>query len=118
LAKILIIEDTFDVAELLGQNLELNFHEVEIAHTYQLAFKKFISFAPNLVIIDVCLGIDNTDGRDLCKEIRRFNQWVPIILMSGHEDLLKDCELHGANSTIEKPFDIKDLLIKIDRLVK
>jgi hypothetical protein len=33
------------------------------------------------------------------------------------EDLLKDCELHGANAAIEKPFDIKDLLIKIDRLI-
>jgi DNA-binding response OmpR family regulator len=38
--------------------------------------------------------------------------------MSGRDDLLKDCELNGANDAIEKPFDIKDLLIKIDRLVK
>jgi DNA-binding response OmpR family regulator len=78
------MEDTFGVPGLLAGNRELNFHGVEIAHTYQLAFKKIISFAPDL-IIDVCLGVDNTDGMDLCKEIRRFNKWVPIILMSGRK---------------------------------
>ena len=118
MAKILIIEDTFDVAEIIGHNLVLNFHEVEVAHTFQSAFKKFIAFAPDLVIIDICLELDNTDGRELCKEIRSFNKGVPVILMSGYDDLLKDCELYGANDTIKKPFDIKDLLIKIDRLVK
>jgi DNA-binding response OmpR family regulator len=116
LAKILIIEDHFDVAEIIGQQLYLNFHEVEIAHTYPEAFKKFIAFAPNLVIIDVCLG--PADGRELCREIRRFNNWVPILLMSGNPELLRDCELSGANSTIEKPFDLDELLAKVDSLLR
>ena len=105
------------MADLLGKNLEFNFHEVEIAHNFQLAFKKFISFAPNLVILDVWLGDDNADGRDLCKEIRRFNRSVPIILMSGRHDVLKDYEQYGANDTIDKPFDIDPLLLKIDKLL-
>jgi len=105
------------VAELLGKNLELNFHEVEIAHNYQSAFKKFIAFAPNLVIMDVCLGDDDADGRQLCNEIRRFNRSVPIILMSGRHDVLQDHQRYGANDTIDKPFDMELLLIKIDALL-
>jgi len=90
---------------------------VEIAHNYQSAFKKFISFAPDLVIMDVCLGDDDADGRQLCNEIRRFNRWVPIILMSGRHDVLKDHEQYGANDTIDKPFDMEKLLLKIDKLL-
>jgi DNA-binding response OmpR family regulator len=90
---------------------------VEIAHNFQSAFKKFISFAPDLVIVDVCLGEDDADGRELCKEIRRFNRWVPIILMSGRHDVLQDPEQYGANDVIDKPFDITPLLLKIDKLL-
>jgi DNA-binding response OmpR family regulator len=37
--------------------------------------------------------------------------------MSGRSDVLQDCELYGANDIIEKPFDIQDLLNKIDKLL-
>jgi DNA-binding response OmpR family regulator len=102
---------------MLRQNLLLNYKEVETAHTYRQGFEKFISFAPDLVIIDVWLRLDKTDGRDLCREIRRFNKRVPIIIMSAHRDVLHDCELFGATDTIEKPFDINGLLTKINRLI-
>jgi DNA-binding response OmpR family regulator len=105
------------VADLLGKNLELNLHEVEIAYNYQSAFKKFISFAPNLVVMDVHLGDGDNDGRQLCKEIRRFNRVVPIILMSGRHDALNDHEQYGANDAIDKPFDMEALLFKIDKLL-
>jgi len=66
--------------------------------------------------LDVLLGTD-VDGRDLCKEIRKFNGRVPIILMSGRSDFLKDYEQYGANDVIEKPFDFEELLNKIDWLL-
>jgi len=67
------------------------------------------------VIIDDHLGAG--EGKNLCKEIRRFNNWVPVILMSDSPDLVKDCESSGANDSIEKPVDIKELLTRIDKLL-
>jgi DNA-binding response OmpR family regulator len=69
-----------------------------------------------LVITDVWLG-DDADGREICKEIRRFNASVPIILMSGRHDVLMDPEQYGANDAIDKPFDIEPLLLKINKLL-
>jgi DNA-binding response OmpR family regulator len=115
-AKILVIEDNFDIAEMILQVLFVNSHEVEFAYKYADAFKKCIAFAPDLIIIDVWLGVGN--GRELCQEIRSFNKKVPVILMSANADDLQDYHACEANDIIEKPFDIKELLIKIDSLLK
>jgi DNA-binding response OmpR family regulator len=115
LAKILIIEDTYDIAEMLRHLFSSKSYDVETAYNQQMAFKKFIAFAPDLILLDVWL--QNIDGKQLCKEIRAINKKIPIILMSANPDSLKGYEVCEANDIIEKPFDINVLLNKIERLI-
>jgi len=90
-------------------------HDVQFAHDNREAFKKIIAFAPELIIIDVWLGIEN--GKELCKEIRVFNKKVRVVLMSENADNLLDYEICEANDIIKKPFDTNDLLTKVHNLL-
>lgn len=100
---------------MLAKWFSINLYEVEIACTNKEAIQKVIAFAPNLIIIDVWLG--NESGRELCKEIKRFNKTVPIILMSANASNLADYEICEADDVIEKPFDINSLLNKVNQLL-
>jgi len=115
MAKVLIIEDTSEVAEMIHFVLTAHSHEIEIAYSTQEAFQKIIAFAPDILVLDVWLGSGN--GKDLCKEIRKFNKKIPIILMSANAALLHDYEICEANDILEKPFDISVLLDKINKLL-
>jgi DNA-binding response OmpR family regulator len=116
MSKILIVEDTSEIAEMMRFVLTVKSHEIGIANSKKIALQMILSFAPDLLIIDVWLAPGN--GRDFCKEIREFDKKIPIILMSANKELLDDYDLCEANEIIEKPFELKELYEKVDRLLK
>jgi len=115
MAKILVIEDAKDVAKMLSFLLAAYSHEVELAYTAADALTKVILFEPQLVLLDVFLGDES--GRELCKMIRKFNQQVPVLLMSASAAALDNYEECHANDSIEKPFSTDILMGKINRLL-
>jgi len=115
MAKILIVEEAHDVAQILFFILTAHSHEVEIAYSIEDATEKMIAIAPDLLILEIRIGSGN--GKEVCQEIRRFNEKVPIMLMSTNAALLHDYEIFGANDSIEKPLDIDILLGKINKLL-
>jgi len=69
------------------------------------------------MIIDVILN--GTNGRDICKELKSDDStnYFPVILMSASPEYLREYNECGADGIIEKPFDIKTLFRKVEKLV-
>ena len=104
MAKILIIDDSPDLLDMLSMILKIRGHEIITSIDFLGSIKSINKFQPDLLILDVLLGSYN--GRDICKEIKKFFPALPILLMSASSKLLlnfKDC---NADAVLEKPFEM------------
>lgn len=112
--KILIVDDSRDLADFLTVLLQLHNFEVETALSKTVLMDKLDTFKPDLILLDIVLR--HIDGRELCKEIKNncLYKKIPIILLSANPEFLKGYEVCEANDVIEKPFDIKTIIDKIN----
>ena len=115
MSKILVVDDSEDLLDLLTVMLRIKGHEVSTAYGIVDAIKKVDSFSPDLIMIDVLLG--NRSGKELCKTIKKSKSYIPVMLMSASPPLLKNFKECKADDFIDKPFDITELNTKIDALL-
>lgn len=116
--KILLIEDEKKIADTLSKGLkELNYH-VDTAYDGKIGLRLFESNSYNLIISDI--NMPGINGYDLCKIIRSRNQHVPIIMLtalSTTDDKIEGFDA-GADDYLVKPFEFKELLVRIRALLK
>ena len=115
MAKVLIIEDELDLAELLAINLENDGYEPTIALTGEKGIAEFIEGVHDLVLLD--LMMPGLNGIEVCRQIRRLprGEQVPIIMVtarSSEEDRVNGLE-SGADDYVVKPFSVRELLLRI-----
>ena len=116
--KILIVEDEKKIADTLKFGLsEFGFH-VEVAYNGTLGYHLFNSREFNLAILDI--NLPGMNGYDLCKAIRLKDQHIPVIMLTSRIDLTDKIEAYdsGADDYMTKPFEFKELLLKIRALLK
>jgi DNA-binding response OmpR family regulator len=114
-AKILVIENSDDVREMITVVLKSYGHDV-VSSSETININSIISHAnPQLILLDIWLG--HQSGKEICEQIKRANKNLSVILMSADAKLLADYESCKADDILEKPFDILDLKDKIDRLL-
>lgn len=116
--KILIIEDEESIRGFLKINLKRNGYEVIEADNGELGVKLALKEKPAIIILDVMLpGID---GFNVCKVIRNEDEKVGIIMLTAKsQDLDKIMGLeYGADDYIIKPFNPKELLLRIKALLR
>ncbi|MFT3679191.1 MAG: response regulator [Ferruginibacter sp.] len=116
MAKILIVDDNRELLEVVSLLLKKNGFEVETAASGMEANTILPWARPDLLLMDVWLGFD--DGRNVCRDIKRTNNNIPIILISATPNLLQNFKEYNADDAIEKPFDTQDLVNKINRLLR
>ena len=111
--KILIIEDDANISSMLRDLLEQNGYMPKIAYSGTEALMCFANDKYDLVLLDLMLP--GKSGLDVLAEIRRDNS-VPIIALTAVSD--KDSTITllkaGANDYITKPFDVGELLARIE----
>lgn len=116
--KILLVEDEKKIADTLSKGLkELNYH-VETAYDGKIGLRLFESGSFNLVISDI--NLPGINGYDLLKTIRSRNQHVPIIMLtalSATDDKIEGFDA-GADDYLVKPFEFKELVVRIRALLK
>lgn len=116
--KILLVEDEKKIAESLKKGLTEQNYYVEVAYDGLIAKKMFEQLSFDLVILDI--NLPGMNGYELCKEIRLKNQQVPVVMLtalSATDDKIEGFEA-GADDYIVKPFDFKELLVRIRALLK
>lgn len=116
--KILIVEDEPKVATFIKKGLEENNFEAKIANDGQegldIAFNEFF----DIIILDLNLPI--ISGLELCKQIRVVNSKVPIIMLTAMgttEDKITGFN-SGADDYLVKPFEFRELLVRVKALIK
>lgn len=116
--KILIVEDEQKIADTLKLGLIENGYHVEVAYDGAIGYRLFQAHPFNLVILDI--NLPGINGYELCKRIRSENQHIPIIMLtalSGIGDKIEGYDA-GADDYMIKPFEFKELLLKIRALLK
>ena len=114
LKKILLVDDDDDLREALGEQLIMTEDfDVFEAGSGADAMTKVKEGLYDLVILDV--GLPDTDGRELCKRMRKQGVKCPISMLTGHDtdsDTILGLDA-GANDYIAKPFKFPVLLARL-----
>jgi two-component system, OmpR family, copper resistance phosphate regulon response regulator CusR len=116
--KILIVEDEQKIADTLKRGLNENGYEVEVAYDGKLGYRVFLSQPFNLIVLDV--NLPGINGYELCRNIRSADPHIPIIMLTALSHLSDKVEGYdaGADDYMIKPFEFKELLLKIRALLK
>ena len=116
--NILIVEDEQKIADTLKLGLTENGYHVDVAYDGTIGLKLFETYPFNLVVLDI--NLPGINGYELCRRIRAKNAHVPVILLTALSSLDDKIEGYdsGADDYIIKPFEFKELLMKIRVLLK
>ena len=110
--KVLVVEDEANICSFIETLLETNGYQALVAQTCVMGMTMFISYNPDLVILD--LGLPDRDGLDAIRSIRQ-KYLTPIIVLSARtteQDKIEALDL-GANDYITKPFGTGELLARV-----
>lgn len=114
----MVIEDEIRLAEILKKQLEESGFTADMANDGYSGRLKFEKSSYDLVILDINLPLMN--GYELCKEIRKTNQTVPVIMLTAFgstENKITGFDA-GADDYVMKPFDFRELLARINVFLK
>jgi DNA-binding response OmpR family regulator len=116
--SILLVEDEVRIADTLRIGLSENGYEVEVAYDGQIGWRLFQSKKFNLLIVDI--NLPGITGYELTKMVRAQNEDIPIIMLTALSSLDDKIEGYdaGADDYIIKPFEFKELLMKIRVLMR
>ena len=115
--EVLIIDDNFDIRNLISGILKDKNYNVREAANYDQATFEIEKKLPDIAIVDVKLDKGDKDGIDLLKKIKQINDLVPVIMISGHANVemaVESLKL-GAYEFITKPFAMEQLLNFVSR---
>lgn len=116
--QILLIEDEKKIADTLSKGLSEMNYQVSTAYDGKIGLRMFESGEYNLVITDI--NLPGINGYDLCKTIRNSNQHLPIIMLTAFgstEDKVEGFDA-GADDYLVKPFEFRELLVRIKAVLK
>lgn len=116
--NILIIEDDQRVSDLIKRGLEEQGYEATVAYDGELGKKMALQNDYDLIITDIVLPKIN--GLELCKEVRAAKPSIPIIMLTAlgtTDDKIEGFDA-GADDYLVKPFDFRELYVRIRTLLK
>jgi DNA-binding response OmpR family regulator len=117
LYKILIVEDDTVIANAIKKHIETWGYEAEYVTDFKDVLTKFVSFQPQLVLLDISLPFYN--GFYWCSEIRKVSK-IPIIFISSASDNMNIVMAMnmGGDDFIAKPFDLSVLIAKVKAMLR
>jgi len=118
MTKILIIEDDRILQQGLAETLQFHGYKTSSAGDGLAGLKIYGQHHPDLIVLDITLP--GVDGYEICKQVRRQDEKTPIIMLTARDrenDKLLGFEL-GADDYLTKPFSLKELVARVQALLK
>lgn len=114
--KILVVEDDFDIGEIVKMLLSSKY-DVLLKQDSKQLLDVIKHFKPQLIIMDNFIGKKN--AKEMLEEINTdgFSLNVPVILFTAHPDIKEIAIEIGAADFIAKPFDLYDFENCINRVI-
>lgn len=117
--RILVVEDDFDISNMLRIYFSGQGYEVQVAPRGGDALSMTRKQLPNLIMLDIMLP--DMNGYDVCRELRTTTRtsYIPIIFLTQKDersDRIAGLEL-GADDYVTKPFDIEELKLRVQNAI-
>lgn len=116
--KILFVEDEEDLTLIVADTLRGQGYEVVIAVDGEDGLEKFKTEAADIVVADIMMP--KMDGFTMAKEIRKLSPTVPLLFLTAKstiDDVEQGFEI-GANDYLKKPFELRELIVRIKALLR
>lgn len=116
--KILLVEDEADLVLMLEDRLRAEGYHMEAAGDGEQALALLREHVFDLVLLDI--GLPGMSGLDVCQELRRMGSSVPVIMLTARGqvvDKVVGLKL-GADDYVTKPFEMMELLARIEVLLR
>lgn len=110
----LIVDDEPAIGRILGIRLRLSGYDVISTTSGVEAIELARTQGPDIVLLDVVMS--GVTGLDVLHRVRKFSQ-VPVIMFTGRPEIMQLASRLGANDCMAKPFDVDDLVNRIDRVL-
>ena len=116
-ARVLVVEDDDEIAQVLQRSLRLEGYEVRIAADGEQALAIHAEYVPDVVILD--LGLPKVDGIEVAKRVRGADD-VPILMLTARDavDARVEGLDSGADDYLVKPFERQELLARLRALLR
>lgn len=118
--KILIVDDDRILRSVLKHSLEQQKYQVTVVNSGADALEVFKQDVPDIIVSDVSMPA--MDGFEFCRQLRSqpSGKLIPFIFLSAKSDLDARIQGHsiGADDYLTKPFEMKELLAKIEALIE
>lgn len=116
--KILVVDDEPSISMLIEFNLKLVGFKVHCVYDGEAVFDAVKQFRPDLIVLDLMLP--KMDGIQVCRELRKQNNLVPIMMLTALQDLTdKIAGLdNGADDYMTKPFSPQELISRIKAILR
>lgn len=114
--KVLIVEDQLDIAANIWDFLERRGHVVDHAADGVTGLMHAMRGQFDVIVLD--LGLPRLDGLDLCRRLRDAGHGIPVLMLTARDtldDKLKGFA-EGADDYMVKPFELKELEVRIRAL--
>lgn len=112
--KVMIVDDEPRIGRILGYSIRLSGYETIFVSGGAEALETISKEPPDLILLDI--SMPDVDGLQVLKELRTFSQ-LPVIAFSAARDNGPKALKLGANDFITKPFDLDDLVARLNRML-
>ena len=115
---VLVVDDDSNIREVLHKFLTLKGYEVVLAANGEQALELAESEMPKVILLDI--NMPGIDGMAACKRLRadEKTRLIPIILITAYGASKTEANDAGADDIIYKPFDMRDLSIRLKSVIR
>ncbi len=116
--RILILDDNQDILEIVHETLEYEQFNVKSTGDGTDVMPLVKEFSPDLVLLDY--KVAGMNGGEICQQIKTHPDFshIPVIIFSAYVNHQEDLFAYGCDATINKPFDLSELVEKVNSFVK
>jgi DNA-binding response OmpR family regulator len=117
MTEIIVVDDDVDILQVVEIIFKMHGFGVTALSNPDKLMQKVFEIKPKVVLLDIQLG--ESDGRLLCREIKELkdNSGVAVILFSATNKYKETLHEFACDAFIEKPFDITQLLNKVEEYI-
>jgi two-component system, OmpR family, response regulator len=116
--RLLLVEDDVKLARVLAHGLEREGYAIDVTGRGDDALSRALERSYDGLVLDVMLP--GLDGFEVCRELRRNEQWVPVLMLTARGDVndrIRGLDA-GADDYLVKPFDFGELLARLRALLR
>lgn len=116
--SILILDDNQDILDIVEETLSYEQFEVYGTTRGDDIIPLIEKYSPNLVILDY--RVTGKNGGEICRQIKSNPQFsnIPVIIFSAYINSTNELFSYGCDAVINKPFNLDELVEKVNFLIK